>query len=457
MIVVTGDSGGAAMRSRVEALTGTAAGKLAATVVIALLGWLCTRLVDVGGLTTSHGYLYLATALLAVGLYSSTQGIDLRAARANVRTVALAVTVGVGAKAALIAAVMYLCFRRPEYLVLAVAVAQIDPLSVATMRVRSRMSERARTVLLAWASFDDPVTTLLTIYLSGVTLAMLHGGPAAAPGMAADPGTATAAGTAPAAPGPAAETGLLSFGAGLLESAAFAAAALLIWFTLKRLGSRDEDRAPAAVRGRRRRRDGFALVTLAGLAAVAVWQFIMLGLALTGLFFRPAPGKWVDRLTAAAFLLAVFALGLLLGPGIDVATGAVLGVAAFAAQAVVALFIARRYARDDRIALALGQQNGITAIILALLLEPGFPGTVGIVAPAILVVNVLNIVANAIWDHWDGVLGVLADMRRRSRVALAPEPVRIARPVPIPTTLPRHPHVSPAVTAPAAFRVRSPR
>lgn len=439
MVVVTGDSGGAAMRSRVEALTGTATGKLVATVGIALLGWLCTRVFDVGGLTASHGYFYLATALLAIGLYSSTQGIDLAAARRNARTVVLAVTVGVGAKAALIAAVMYLVFRRPEYLVLAVAVAQIDPLSVATMRVRPRMSERARTVLLAWASFDDPVTTLLTIYLSGVTLALLHGGQApasdgvAAAGMATVPGTAAA----PAASDAAAGAGLLSFGAGLLESAAFAAVALLIWFALKRVGSRTGTRAPAALRRLRRRRDGFALATLAGLAAVAVWQFIMLGLALTGLFFRPAPGKWVDRLTTAAFLFAVFALGLLLGPGIDMATGAVLGVAAFAAQAVAALFIARRYARDDRIALALGQQNGITAIILALLLEAGFPGTVGIVAPAILVVNVLNIAANAIWDRWDGVLGVLADMRSRSRMVLVPEPVRVAR-VRIPATPARH-------------------
>jgi hypothetical protein len=253
---------------------------------------------------------------------------------------------------------------------------------------------------LAWASFDDPVTTLLTIYLSGLTLSLLHGGRAGGPG--------------------AGDGSLLSFGMGVGESVAFAAVALGIWFCLRRARSLTVRRSagPAPISRLRSRHNAVAVVALIGLFSVAIWQFIMLGLALTGLFFRPALGKWVERLTTAAFLLAVFALGLLLGPGIQVLHGVVLGVAAFAAQAVVALVIARRQSRTDRVYLALGQQNGITAIILALLLEPNFPGTVGIVAPAILVVNLLNIVANGIWERWDGILRTVIG--------------RLGRPVPVP-------------------------
>jgi hypothetical protein len=410
---------------RLAALASTAPGRLVGTLFIAALGWLCTRIFHVGDLTDSATYVYLATALLAVGLYSSTRGIDLREARNGLRTVLLAVTLGVGAKALLIAGVMYAAFRRPEYLVLGVAVAQIDPLSVAAMRMRSRMSARAKAVLLAWASFDDPVTALLTIYLSGLTLSVLHDAPRSGHGTG---GT------------------LSSFGAGLLQSLVFVAFAFLVWRSLNRFARLRSSRpdpsdprlqAPPQTRrpppDPRRRRNALAVVALAGLFSVAVWSFTMLGLALAGLFFRPALGRWVPRLTGAAFLLAVFALGLLLGPGIHLAQGLVLGIAAFAAQAVVGVLIARRQTREDRVYLALGQQNGITAIILALLLEPDFPGTVGIVAPAILVVNLLNIAANAAWEHRGSLAAWLrlrldrvpAVARRRRVPVLVPARVRV--------------------------------
>jgi hypothetical protein len=133
------------------------------------------------------------------------------------------------------------------------------------------------------------------------------------------------------------------------------------------------------------------------LLAFAVWHFLMLGLAIIGLFIRPDFGKHLERATRAAFFCAVFALGLLL-TGVDLLPGLVLGVAAFGAQFVIAQVIARRHTTNDRGYLALGQQNGITAVILALLLQPDFPQTIGIVAPAILVVNVLHIAGNAYWD-----------------------------------------------------------
>jgi hypothetical protein len=95
--------------------------------------------------------------------------------------------------------------------------------------------------------------------------------------------------------------------------------------------------------------------------------------------------------------VATFTLGLLLTGGVEVVHGIVLGAAAFASQAMVAPVIARRLERVDRACLALGQQNGVTAIILALSLQPSFPRAVGIVAPAIVTVNVLHTVSNALW------------------------------------------------------------
>ncbi|SCL35539.1 hypothetical protein GA0074692_4118 [Micromonospora pallida] len=340
-------------------------------VLVAALGWLLAENRDWVGTYRSDAYLTLAGTLLAVGLYASTYGIDLRAARRNARLVVFAITGGVVVKAALISAVMYLAFREPAYLVLGVAVAQIDPVSFAAARLQSRMSAQAKTILSAWASFDDPITVLLTVYAAAWVWPLVPADPAAA--------------TAPP------HTGFESFGLSLVQNLALAAVAALVWWGTERL--------------RRWVRPGrlvtaLQLVALAGLAAFAVWQFLMLALAVAGLFYRPPLGAVLDRLTQVAFLAASFALGLVLVGGISPLAGAVLGLAAVGAHVVVALLVGRRLPRSDRVDVLLGQQNGITAIILALVLERQFVGTVAVVAPAILTVNVLHALTNGVREAY---------------------------------------------------------
>jgi hypothetical protein len=122
----------------------------------------------------------------------------------------------------------------------------------------------------------------------------------------------------------------------------------------------------------------------------------MLGVALAALFFRPALGRWIDRATWLALALATGLLGVLLSGGVRPLPGVALGAAIYGSQVVVSLLVSRGFSREDRIALSLGQQNGITAIILALLLQPQLPDAVGIIAPAILTVNVLHALANGV-------------------------------------------------------------
>jgi hypothetical protein len=98
-----------------------------------------------------------------------------------------------------------------------------------------------------------------------------------------------------------------------------------------------------------------------------------------------------------AYGTAALTLGTLLVGGIDLAAGLILGAAAYGAQIVVGAVLTRKLDRVDRISLALGQQNGVTAIILALSLEPMFPRAVGLVAPAIVTVNCLHFAANTLW------------------------------------------------------------
>lgn len=351
----------------------------------ATLGWFAATVAGASDLGRSSPFFLVASILLAVGLYGSTFAIDLGSLRRNLPTVLLAVTVGVLVKAALIAGVLYLAFRDPVYLLFGVAMAQIDPLSAAALLRSSRMSAEAKAILAAWASFDDPITTLLAVYLA----ASLH-----------------AYSTGLGGPDALGEWG--SFGSGLVANATLAAAAGVLWYVLRavrrRIDARPEDR-PAGYRSRGPRRTALRVIfmlELAGLlvlGVVAVTQFLMLGLAVAGLFYRPDIGRLLDPLIRLALVMAAFALGLVLVDGINPVAGLVLGVAAFAAQGIVGPLATMRQTKADRVYLGLAQQNGITAILLALMLEPSFPGTVAVIAPAILVVNLLHTGATALWDR----------------------------------------------------------
>ncbi|WIX88188.1 hypothetical protein [Amycolatopsis sp. DG1A-15b] len=322
------------------------------------------------GLDVAHSRAYpvAVTILLAIGLYASTHGIDVAEFRTRWKTVVTAVTFGVILKAALISAVMFAFYREPYVFLLSIAVAQIDPLSVAAVRAKSRMSEQGKALLAAWAAFDDPITVLLTAYLTGVLV----------PGSGASPAVLP--------------TGLAAAG---VNFAANAALVVAVWL-VRRLVLGWKASSPAAVRVRA----GLEVVLLLACGAAAVQWSLLLGLAVTGLFLRPRFGVALDRAVTGCLVLAAFAVGLVLADGVRIVPGIVLGTAAYGAQIVVALALtAPRVWRADRMRLALGQQNGLTALVLALVLEPVVPAAVATVGPAILVVNLWHAAANGLWDR----------------------------------------------------------
>ena len=358
---------------------------------------------------TSPVFFVAASSLLAVGLFSSTFSIRCLQRR-DLGVVLVAVTVGVLLKAALIGAVMFLAFRNPAYLLLGPVMAQIDPLSVAALRASSRLSERGRAVLAAWSSFDDPVTSVVVILAAGVVVRWT-------PGAGSGPGLA-----------------LVAPGSGLGGNLALLVAGALAWWGLNALLPRrdadGEERPVFTV---------VAVAVLLALAAAAVGWFLMLGLAAVGLFFRPRIDQNLQRATAVAFALAAVLLGVVAGSGVRLLPGLVLGAATYVAQVAAAVVVARALPRPDRVRLALAQQSGITAIILALLVEPVFPSTVAVVAPAIVVVNILHVLANTTLEH------VVTRRRRRLRHVLRQTTDIVRKPVQ------RLPH---GVEAPAPLVVR---
>jgi hypothetical protein len=317
-------------------------------------------------------YSFSVTALLTVGLYSSTHAIDIRYLRSDVCTVVMAVTVGVLFKAALVTGVMLAVFRNPLFLVLGIAVAQIDPLSVAALGESSLLSRRGRSLLLAWASFDDPVTTLLTVYVATLAMPFRHGGTTAHLGLG----------------------GPSVFAIDLLGSLGMAVAAILLYRLARTYVPQLAFLAACAL--------------LLVVFALGVWRTWVLAVALVGLMIRPvvpgrplAVGRLLGRLADVAFLVAAVLLGVVLSLGVSLGAGIVLGVAAYVAHGLVSLLLTRLQTVSDKVLLALAQQNGITAIILALLLEPLFGGTIAIVAPAILTVNLLYLASNSLYVRWN--------------------------------------------------------
>jgi hypothetical protein len=321
----------------------------------------------------SWSYQTGAALLLAVGLAASTRDIMLVELRGHLGTVISALTIGVLAKASLIVLVMYAVTRTPTALVLGIAVAQIDPLAVAAMNRGALLSRRARSILSAWASFDDPITVLLTIYATGLALALSGEGRQSTYGTGGQR--------------------LGEFAVNLGENAVFVAVAGLLWLAVRRL------RGAAPTRRRALAADVTGLVLLAGLIAVGAWLFLMLGVAVAGLFFRPPVGRALQVGSRVAFYVATFGLGMLLIKGIDVGPGLFLAGAAVGAHALVSVPISRGLTPRERAYLAAGQENGMTAVILALLLDRDFPGVVAVVAPAIAVIALIHGVWNGALDR----------------------------------------------------------
>ena len=310
---------------------------------IALTGFGLASVIDISDLPRQPFYEPFTYTLLAIGLYGSVYGIQLDELKNHNRIVIQAVTIGVLLKTLIIGGILYLATRQPAAFLLALTVAQIDPLAVANLLTddSSYLSERARTILSAWSSFDDPMTVLLSIY--ALYFFIPH----------------------------AASENLL----GVLSPFFLSLAQNLIFAGIAFWLSRQFKEKNALLT--------LLLVVCFGIAVYFKW---MLGIALIGLFLRPKIKRLPDFISAA-FYIAILLLGFLLVNGINWLSGLILALAAMLAQVLVGFLLTRGLPRMERFYLAFAQQNGITAMILALLFETELPATVSVVAPAILFIN----------------------------------------------------------------------
>jgi hypothetical protein len=293
------------------------------------------------------GYEHLLYALLAIGLYGAVAGINIQEFHVHKSLIFRAVTFGVLLKSVIIGSILWFIFQTPYAFLFGVIVAQIDPLSVAHLleNKSSAFSASGRTILRAWSSFDDPMTVLLALY---VFLPIVIGQ----------------------------NFSLDAYFGQLLANLFFAGILSMLAKPLHRNGTK--------------------LILLSACMIIAIPFKLMLGIALVGLFLRPTITS-LERIVHICFLIAATILGTLVTFEISsLLTGIVLGVAAYAAQYLVTYIVAPKLHGSDKQFLALAQFNGITSIILALIIAQFVLQTISVIAAAVVTINLLYYLCNYI-------------------------------------------------------------
>lgn len=297
-------------------------------------------------------YETILATLLAIGLYGAVHGIDIEEFTKHKGIIIRAVTFGVVLKSLIIGSILLLIFKTPLSFLLGIVVTQIDPLSVAHLvkQKSSAFSQSAKTILRAWSSFDDPMTVILALYIflpialgSQITIS----------------------------------NGILQIGLNIV----FAGILFLVWKFCSKQNS-------------------VQLVLLIITCIVAVWTNMLLAIALAGLFLRPKI-TYLPQIIHGAFVIAAIVLGSLLSfDSQSIIYGVVLGLVAYVAQIIATPLVAPKLPRHDKFFLAFAQYNGITAILLALVLSQYFPSIITVVGIAILTINIVYYVVNVSYERY---------------------------------------------------------
>jgi hypothetical protein len=327
-------------------------------------------------------YPLILNTLLAIGIYASVRGIDFHDLTGEQGKLVSVVTLGVGLKIIIIGGLLYALTNNLNVFIFAIIIAQIDPLSVSALTLEGsyQISPKARSFLLAWASFDDPITVIAAV---AATQFVLH-----------------------------VDLTLLStewyweFGNIALP--------LITYIVHKNFCSE-----PNLVHKER-----FLLLASSIVAIVFGW---MLSIAVIGIFLRPSLFNKEKHIILGAYIVSVVLLGSYLQHGVDIILGMKLAGAAIAAQAIASLIFMRRSPRLDRAYLACAQQNGITAVILSLLFARHIEQVTAVVTAAIVVINLMHTVLFFLLDEY--VLHKYEYARQKSGAQPARKPKTASSPI----------------------------
>jgi NhaP-type Na+/H+ or K+/H+ antiporter len=321
-----------------------------ALLIAIVLGLLLSHLFPNNNITSIPHYETFLNVILAIGLYGSVHGINLKEFRMHQGIIFRAITFGVLVKNLIIGGIMWAIFHTPLAFLLAIIVTQIDPLSVAHLieKKSNKFSTSARTILRAWSSFDDPMTIILALYiflpfLQWKEFTLIDG--------------------------------VMQIGINLV----LALCIYVIWTHVKR-----------------RNTSQLFLLFFAFLASI--WMQLLLAIAIVGLYLRPRI-PYLAQIVQGTFLLSAIILGSLITFDPQaIICGVTLGAIAFFAQGIATLIVAPKLKSNDKLFLSFAQYNGITSIILALVISQHIPQVLNIIGVAILTINGLYFAVNYILE-----------------------------------------------------------
>jgi NhaP-type Na+/H+ or K+/H+ antiporter len=292
----------------------------------------------------------LVDIILAVGLYGAVFGIDINEFKKNFKFIFNIVTIGVIFKVLFVGSIMYIFTNNPLSFLLATVIAQIDPVSVASLdNAKSKLSEKGKTILRAWAAFDDPITVVLAISISMIILSI--------------------------------QNSPLDILYNELRNILFASIIYIIYII-------------------KTEKNNFFLNLLLLISfIVSIYFELFLAIAIIGLFLRPKL-FFLDKIIYILFLIVSFIIGILINNGVNILDGIILGILTIIAQTVTTFILGKTLIQYDKYRLSLAQQSGITAITLSLFLSIKHDNIISTIIVAIITINILYIILNLILEKF---------------------------------------------------------
>jgi len=329
-----------------------------------LLGLFLSVLFQKQGINLSEiDYTYLTYSLLAIGLYGGVYAIDLKEFRIHKKIIISAITIGVILKSLIIGGLLFFFTQNILSFLFGIIVAQIDPISVSHLLQKNKtkkLSKSGETILRAWSSFDDPMTVLLSIYLALPLLGTYIKGK----DLSFD---------------------FTSYFSELFYNLLFAAFIFILFKIFQKKFSQKKI---------------LEILLLVIIFCFVIYFKLMLSIALIALFFRPKISKTLDKAINFSLYISTILLGILLINGISFFIGFLLAIFTVLSQIIALFILMREFSQKDKVYLAFGQQNGITSIILAIIIESFYSGTISIIAPAIFFINSLYFILNHLADKY---------------------------------------------------------
>lgn len=295
----------------------------------------------------------LASLALAFGLYTAVSGIDINSLGKYKKISVFIVTAGVPIQILVTAAIMYIIYPHPISILVAVAIDQIDPISVSTLlNNKLGMTKAAKSLLNVWASFDDPVTVLF-----GFALLLP---------LVTDTSFAS----------------IKDLGLGLILNIV---PAVTVYYLAK---SKVLKKKPVQI----------ITLLLSIIFTVATQSFLFI--ALVGLLVRPFDAKNLGKYTTAIYYAILLIVGMSLPfYGIDLRLGFLLAlVEFFVVQPLSAITMVKGTA-NDIFRLAFAQQNGLTTLLMGLTFQALGFNVLPILLPAIICINAFNLTINWIYSY----------------------------------------------------------